>query len=139
MPAPIILYDGVCGLCNRFVQFMLRHDRKAVFRCASLQSSLAGEILSRHGLDAKDLNTVYLILNPSCADEQVLSRSAAVLEILRQLGGVWRPTSLLLSLFPSFLRDFVYNFIAQRRYQIFGRAESCILPNPKDRDRFLDL
>jgi predicted DCC family thiol-disulfide oxidoreductase YuxK len=139
MPAPIILYDGVCGLCNRFVQFILRQDRKAVFRFASLQSSLAGEILSRHGLDGKDLNTVYLILDPGTAGEQILFRSGAVLEILQQLGGVWRPISFALQLFPPSLRNIAYGGIARRRYQIFGRADSCILPSARHRDRFLDL
>jgi predicted DCC family thiol-disulfide oxidoreductase YuxK len=83
---PILLYDGVCGLCNRLVQFILRRDPGGVFRFASLQSSLAGRILSRHGADAGDLDTVYLVVNAEQTGEQVLSRSDAVIFVLRHLG-----------------------------------------------------
>jgi predicted DCC family thiol-disulfide oxidoreductase YuxK len=83
---PILLYDGVCGLCNRLVQFILRRDPGGVFRFASLQSSLAGRILARHGADAGDLDTVYLVVNAEQADEQLLARSDAVIFVLRHLG-----------------------------------------------------
>jgi len=83
---PILLYDGVCGLCNRLVQFILRRDAAGVFRFASLQSALAGRILARHGADARDLDTVYVVVNYELSDERVLARSDAVVFILRQLG-----------------------------------------------------
>ena len=83
---PILLYDGVCGLCNRLVQFILRRDPGGVFRFASLQSPLAGRILARHGADAGDLDTVYLVVNAERADEQLLARSEAVIFVLRHLG-----------------------------------------------------
>jgi predicted DCC family thiol-disulfide oxidoreductase YuxK len=83
---PILLYDGVCGLCNRLVQFILRRDPGGLFRFASLQSSLAGRILARHGADAGDLDTVYLVVNAEQADEELLARSDAVIFVLRHLG-----------------------------------------------------
>lgn len=83
---PILLYDGVCGLCNRLVQFILRRDAEGVFRFASLQSGLAGRILARHGADARDLDTVYVVVDYELPEEQMLPRSDAVIFILRQMG-----------------------------------------------------
>ena len=83
---PILLYDGVCGLCNRMVQFVLRRDPGGVFRFASLQSSLAGRVLARHGADAGDLDTVYVVVHAEQADEELLARSDAVIFVLRHLG-----------------------------------------------------
>src|ERR1035437_5502857 len=83
---PMLLYDGVCGLCIRLVQFILRRDPAGIFRFASLQSPLAGRILARHGADAQDLDTVYVVVNADQADEQLLARSDAVIFILGQLG-----------------------------------------------------
>ena len=144
MPPPILLYDGVCGLCNRLVQFILRRDHNAVFRFASLQSALAARILTRHGanpadLDTNDLNTIYVVVNHDLPGESLLSRSDAVLFILHQLGGLSRPAAFLLQLLPKFLRDSAYNAVARHRYRIFGRSETCILPSAQDRSRFLDL
>ena len=139
MPHPILLYDGVCKLCNRFVQFILRNDREAIFQFASLQSALSTQILTRHHANPTDLDTVYVVLNPELPDESLLSRSAAVLFVLKQLQGVYHPTATVLQLLPKFLRDAAYNTIAGRRYQIFGRNDTCPLPNDQDRPRFLDL
>ncbi len=138
MPHPILLYDGVCGLCNRFVQFILRRDRHAIFRFASLQSAPAARILARHGINPTDLDTVYVVLNYDFPNESLLSRSDAALFVLKQLGGLWRPTALLLQLLPRFLRDPPHNAIARRRYRIFGRSDACTLPCDQDRSRFLD-
>jgi predicted DCC family thiol-disulfide oxidoreductase YuxK len=139
MPHPILLYDGVCGLCNRLVQFILRRDPAGSFRFASLQSPLASRILARHRADARDLDTVYVVLNVHAPDESLLVRSDAVLFVLAQLGGLWRALALVLKLLPHFLRDFGYNIVARRRYRIFGRSETCILPALENRDRFLDI
>jgi predicted DCC family thiol-disulfide oxidoreductase YuxK len=83
---PILLYDGVCGLCNRLVKFVLRRDPAGMFRFASLQSGFAGTVLARHGADTRDLDTVYVVVNCDLADEHLLSRSDAVVFILRHLG-----------------------------------------------------
>ena len=139
MPHPILLYDGVCGFCNRFVQFTLRHDRHATFRFAWLQSALAASILARHNASPTNLDTVYVVVNHDLPDEYLLSRSAAVLFVLKQLPGFWRPTASLLQLLPKSLRDAAYATVARHRYRIFGRSETCVLPNDQNRPRFLDV
>jgi predicted DCC family thiol-disulfide oxidoreductase YuxK len=138
MPHPILLYDGVCGLCNRFVQFILRRDRAALFRFASLQSPIAARILARHGVSPTALDTVYVVLNHDLPNESLLSRSDAAAFVLKQLGGPWRPTASLLQLLPKSLCDAAYNAVARHRYRIFGRSDVCTLPSDADRSRFLD-
>jgi predicted DCC family thiol-disulfide oxidoreductase YuxK len=147
VPNPILLYDGVCGLCNRLVQFILRHDRKAVFRFAALQSPLASRVLARHGADANDLDTVYVIQNydtdaasasQSHAPEALLVRSSAIVFIFSQLGGLWSFAGAVLSVLPLPLRDWGYNRVARNRYRIFGRYNTCPLPSAETRSRFLD-
>ncbi len=138
MPHPIILYDGVCGLCNRFVQFILRRDRNAVFRFASLQNAFAAPILARHRANPSDLDTVYVVVNHELPGEYLLSRSDAALFVLKQLAGLWRPAASLLQLLPQFFRDAAYNVVARHRYRLFGRSEVCALPRDQDRTRFLD-
>ena len=144
MPHPIILYDGVCGLCNRLIQFVLRHDREGVFRFASLQSPLAARILARHGADPQDLDTVYVVVgydptNENQPDERLLPRSDAVIYVLKRLGGMWGVFGLYLQLVPRFLREWEYRTIARKRYRAFGKFESCPLPSAETRDRFLDV
>jgi predicted DCC family thiol-disulfide oxidoreductase YuxK len=130
---PILLYDGVCGLCNRLVQFVLRRDSRARFRFASLQSDYAIRILQRHGLDPQDLDTLYVV-----AGERLATRSDAVIFILRELGGFWRFLSFALRILPKPLRDWGYGAIARHRYRIFGKYQNCPLPERKYQDRFLD-
>jgi predicted DCC family thiol-disulfide oxidoreductase YuxK len=138
MPHPILLYGGVCALCNRFVQFTLRHDRNQTFHFASLQSAVSARILTRHNTNPTNLDTVYVVLNHQLPDESLLSRSEAVLFVLKQLQGVYRPTASVLQLLPKFLRDAAYNTVARDRYRIFGRSETCTLPPDADPTRFLD-
>jgi predicted DCC family thiol-disulfide oxidoreductase YuxK len=138
MPPPIVLYDGVCGLCNRFVQFILHRDPNATFRFASLQSALAARILARHGTSPSGLDTVYLVLNHELPSEQILSRSDAVLSVLKKLQGPWWPVALLVQPIPKFLRNPAYALIARHRYRLFGRSEKCMLPRDADHSRFLD-
>lgn len=135
---PILLYDGVCGLCNRLVQFILRRDRIAIFRFASLQSPLAASILTRHGVNPTDLDTVYVVINPNEPAESLRSRSDAVVFVLKELGGVWRAAASSFRLIPSPLRDSLYNLIARNRYRIFGRYKSCPIPTDATRNQFLD-
>ena len=158
---PILLYDGVCGLCNRLVQFVLRRDPAGVVRFAALQSELATRILTRHGADARDLDTVYVVVNCSLADEHLLSRSDAVVFILQHLGSAelrsarpglrpgptqatptpgslfWRPSGVLLQVVPRALREWGYRLIARNRYRIFGRYDTCPMPTEETRSRFL--
>lgn len=134
---PIILYDGVCGLCNRLNRFVLARDRPGRFRFAALQSALAGEILARHGRDPRDLDTLYLVLAHGRPDERLLQKSDAALWILRELGGPWRAAGALRVL-PRRVRDLGYDAVARTRYRLFGRYDSCPLPDPRHRARFLD-
>jgi predicted DCC family thiol-disulfide oxidoreductase YuxK len=138
MPAPILLYDGVCGLCNRLVQFTLRRDRQSSFLFAALQSPRANRVLARHGANPTDLDTVYVVLKHDLPDESLLSRSDAVIFVLKQLGSFWRTCALLLQLVPRFFRDPLYNLIARHRYRVFGRSGVCTLPTTPHRSRFLD-
>jgi predicted DCC family thiol-disulfide oxidoreductase YuxK len=138
MSHPIVLYDGVCGLCNRLVQFILRRDRDAVFRFAKLQGALATSILARHGANPNALDTFYVVVNRDLPDESLLSRSEAVLFVLKKLPGLWRSAAFLSQLVPKFLRDAAYNVVARYRYGIFGRVDFCPLPREQDRARFLD-
>lgn len=139
MTHPILLYDGVCGLCNRFVKFIVRRDRNAVFRFASLQSNFAAAILARHGLNPSDLDTVYVVRNYELSDESLLSRSEAVVFVLKQLTSPWTWLALALRSLPKFFRDRAYDAIAGCRYSLFGRSDTCTLPCDQDHSRFLDL
>ena len=132
---PILLYDGVCGLCNRLVQFVIRHDPDAHFRFAALQSSYASRILQRHHLDPDDLETLYIVEDPG---NFLAARSYAVISLLRQLGGPWRAAAAALSIFPKPLRDWGYGVLARQRYRVFGKFETCLLPETQYQDRFLD-
>ena len=136
-PHPILLYDGVCGLCNRAVQFVLKRDRRDVFRFASLQTNFATNVLRRHKLTPESLDTMYLILDHGEPTERLLSRSGAALEVARRLGGIWRVLTIA-AIFPKFFRNFIYNRIARNRYRIFGKYDACPIPTPEQRIKFLD-
>ena len=138
MPS-IVLYDGVCGLCNRMVQFVLKLDRNAAFRFASLQSPFAARILTRHGANPTDLDTFYVVVNDNEAGEKLLSRSYAVAYVLKQVGGIWKLAAVVLDMMPRVLCELAYNAVARNRYRIFGRYDSCPLPSPETRSRFLGL
>ena len=132
---PILLYDGVCGLCNRLVQFVLKHDSAARFRFASLQSGYATRLVQPHGVNPDDLDTVYVTEAPEALPK---SRSDALIFILHKLGGLWGAVATTLRIFPKPLRDCGYNIVARRRYRIFGKYEICPLPEKKYQNRFLD-
>ena len=141
---PILLYDGVCGLCNRLVQFILRRDRDGRFRFAPLQSALAGRILARHGANQPDLDALCVVLNhdpgrEDQAGEFLLARSDAVIFILRQLSRIWRFAAVIAQPVPRPLRDWIYGLIARNRYRAFGRYDTCPVPSEETRSRFLDL
>ena len=134
----IVFYDGVCGLCNRLNQFLLRRDHDARIRFAALQSPIARQLLAAHGLDPADLDTVYVMADWRAGTERVLSRSKAVLHALDQLGGPWRALAMAGGLVPSPLSDLLYRVVARNRYRIFGRFDACQIPPPGGRERFLD-
>jgi predicted DCC family thiol-disulfide oxidoreductase YuxK len=134
----VILYDGVCGLCNRLVQFVLKRDRGDVFRFASLQSNFAKDVLSRRGLIPEGLDTMYVVFHRGESSEKVFSRSDAALAVAQHLRGIWRPLGGIGRVFPRFFRDFLYNRIARNRYRIFGKYDTCPLSTPDQSAKFLD-
>ncbi|HAF12839.1 MAG TPA: thiol-disulfide oxidoreductase DCC [Blastocatellia bacterium] len=135
---PIVLYDGVCGLCNRLNQFLLKRDTHDRFRFASLQSNFAADVLKRHGANPEDLDTVYVVIDYGQSTERLLTRSDAILHALTQLDGVWKLAATGRVL-PKTLRDVVYKIVARNRYRVFGKYESCMLPEPKHHRKFLDV
>jgi len=135
----IVFYDGVCGLCNRLIQFLLKRDNQDKLRFASLQSDFASKVLTRHGLDPSDLDTLHIVENYDQPNERVLNRSTAILRAARELGGLWSIAALLGSVVPRPLRDVFYNLVATNRYKVFGKYETCMLPEPRHRAKFLDM
>ncbi len=130
--APVLLFDGVCNLCSAAVQWVLRHDRQGRFRFASLQGAHARKLLEGTELQNTPLQSVLLYV-----DGRLLSRSDAILELMRLLGPPWS-VFLVFKILPRRLRDALYDFLARRRYQWFGKKEECWLPRPEWQDRFLD-
>jgi len=137
MPS-VIFYDGVCGLCNGFVRFLLPRDRPGRLRFAPLQGSLARTALARHGFTPSDLDTVYVIADWRQPTERALVKSRAALHALAALGGAWRVLARAASLVPVPLADAVYDAVAKRRYRTFGKLESCPVPPPEWRARFIE-
>lgn len=135
---PIVLYDGVCGLCNHAVQFLLKRDRRDRFRFASLQSEFAATLLKRHGVDHNDLDTVYAVLNQGEAGERLLGKSDAFLQLAKELGGVWSIAGIG-RIIPRPVRNMLYDFVARHRYQVFGKHETCMLPEPKHKTKFIEV
>ena len=133
-----MLYDGVCGLCNRLNQFLLKRDHRDRLRFASLQSEFAQRVLRAHDLDASDLDTVYVVLNHGAADEEVLARSDAIIHAVQQLGGIWKTISVG-KLLPRSLGNAIYNVVASNRYRVFGKSDSCMLPQPQHRQKFIEV
>jgi predicted DCC family thiol-disulfide oxidoreductase YuxK len=129
--APVVLYDGTCGLCDRSVQLILRHDRRGRFRFAALQSDIGRALLEKHGLPVDALDTVVLV-----EDGRAWTKSSAALRIARRMDAPW-PALRALTLVPRPVRDFFYDRVAKSRYRIFGRVDACMLPPPEVRARFL--
>jgi predicted DCC family thiol-disulfide oxidoreductase YuxK len=128
--APVVFFDGVCGLCNRFVDFVIARDAAGVFRFAPLQGETARDRL--HEADVRKPKTVVL------QDEQgVFRKSTAAVRIFMRLGGVWRILGGILWLVPRPLRDVGYSLVARYRYAVFGKKETCRMPTPAERARFL--
>lgn len=128
----IILFDGVCNLCNSSVQFVIKRDKNKQFRYASLQSELGEKLLAERNIDPNQIDSIILI-DPNVA---YYIKSSAALEISKKLSGLWPLMSLFLFL-PTGFRDFVYDFIAKNRYKWFGKQESCMLPTKEQQALFL--
>ena len=134
----LLLYDGVCALCNGVVQFLMKHDRLDRFRYAPLQSSLGREVLARFDIHAFP-DGVMLLTDALTPGEHLYQRSDAVAEALQLLGGYWRLVGRVLRLVPRPLRDWGYGIVARFRYRIFGRYDTCPIPPPEQRSRLLGV
>jgi predicted DCC family thiol-disulfide oxidoreductase YuxK len=131
----LVLYDGECGLCDRSVQFLLARDHGGTLSYAPLQGETAARLLGRHHLPG-DLQTIVFVRDEGTPEETPFLRSDAALEILSALGGAWRLTGAF-RILPRFLRDALYRWVAHNRYGWCGRVDSCRLPAPELRARFL--
>jgi predicted DCC family thiol-disulfide oxidoreductase YuxK len=131
---PVLFFDGVCNLCNGMVQFVIRHDKKEIIRFAPLQGKAAAgivpEVIKKYGYLPDSL---ILKVGPAYA-----IKSSAALQVLKILGGWWKFLYWLGMIFPAFLRNGVYRVIAQNRYKWFGKKQSCMIPTPDLKARFLD-
>jgi len=135
--ASVVLYDGVCAMCNGVVRFVFRRDHARRFFFAALQDPFARDAFSRHGQNADDLDTFAVVLDHALPTERVLVQSIALLHILEEMGGVWKMLAALLGVFPTRALDRGYAVIVRNRYRIFGRYETCPLPSPEERARFI--
>ena len=127
----VIVFDGVCNFCNAFVNFVLERDSRGLFKFGTLQSQPAQDILTKLHLSTQDYET-FLLLEHG----KVFTKSTAALKIFRSLPGAWRWLYAFI-IIPRPLRDMVYSFIARHRYQWMGKSDTCRVPTPKERARFI--
>ncbi len=127
----IILFDGVCNLCNSSVNFIIDNDRKNIFKFASLQSESGSMLIEKHNLSAKFIDSVILVDN-----DRAYIKSDAALRIAAELGGIYKILSFL-RFIPKFIRDFFYDIIAKNRYKWFGKKDFCRIPTPELKSKFL--
>jgi predicted DCC family thiol-disulfide oxidoreductase YuxK len=133
----LLLYDGVCGLCDVLVQAVLARDRRVLFHFASLQSAAARATLDRFGSNPDELTTFYVVTNYRDAKPIQLTKGRAALFVITALGWPWKVAGLL-KILPDRVLDGIYDLIARHRYRIFGRYETCLVPRPEYRSRFID-
>ena len=135
--AHLVLYDGVCGLCNRLLQFLLVHDHRAVFSFAALQSPIGQTMVERFGGNPRDLNSFYVLANYRTPHIEPFMKSRAAIFVARELGWPWK-TLCAAGLLPTMALDSIYDLIARNRYRVFGRSETCLAPAPHVRNRFVE-
>ncbi len=129
----IILFDGICNLCNGAINFVIKRDKKDVFRYAPLQSKIGQKLIEERNIDLSKIDSILLI-DPKVA---YYHKSTAALHIAKQLSGMYPLLSVCLIL-PKFLRDWIYDIIAKNRYKWFGKKESCMIPTPEFKALFID-
>lgn len=129
----IIFFDGVCNLCNGAVRFIINHDKNNVYRFASLQSDFANNLLNEYGVKITEPPQSILLLR----NGKIYSESTAALRIAQKLGGGWKLLSIFL-IIPKFISDALYRFVARNRYKWFGKRDTCMIPTPELKERFLD-
>jgi predicted DCC family thiol-disulfide oxidoreductase YuxK len=129
----IILFDGVCNLCNSAVQFIIRHDKEDIFRFVALQSDLGQEILAYIGIDSKKIDSIVLY-EPGVA---YYYKSDAALQIAKSLNGLFSLV-IIFKIIPTGIRNYLYDFIAKNRYSWYGKKENCLMPTPELKIKFLE-
>lgn len=127
----IILFDGVCNMCNRTVQLIIAHDKQDRFKFSPLQSSYSDKLIEKFGSRQLDQNTVVLI-----EDGQVFTKSDVVILVASKLSG-WPSLLQYIKIIPKPIRNFFYDVLAKYRYLLFGKQTSCMLPSKKNQDKFL--
>lgn len=132
----IIVFDGVCMLCNGWVQFLLRHDRKRRYRFAAMQAPAGCALLAEHGLDPDDPTSFLLIEHDRGPAPRVSMGVTAIRRVLVGLGGPWRLFAAT-AVVPRFIGDPLYLMLARNRYRWFGRHDACVVPDPANTSRFL--
>jgi len=130
-PRLVLLFDGVCNLCNGLVQFVIKRDSKGKIRFAALQSQAGRAFPKKHKLPIQELETLVLV-----KDGKALTKSSGALTLLRELGGVWSWFYIFM-IIPIPIRNWVYDLVARNRYSIFGQSKACMIPTPDMKRRFL--
>jgi len=133
----LVLYDGVCGLCNRLTQFLLRHDHRRVFVFASLQSEIGRAMVRQFGGDPEDLSSFHVIADYQTTACRPFNRSDAVLFVAGQLRWPWKG-AVAARIVPKRVRNRAYDLVAGTRYRVFGHYDQCPIPAPEFRNRFVD-
>jgi len=128
----IILFDGVCNLCNNAVTFVIKRDRKDIFRYAAIQSDIGQKLITNAKINPETIDSIFLISNGKC-----YYKSNAALRIAKHLSGAY-PLLFAFLIVPKFIRNWVYDFIAKNRYKWFGKKESCMIPTPALKSLFID-
>lgn len=129
---PIIIFDGVCNLCNNAVNFVIKRDKKSAIKFAVLQNTIAQELLKGQPIKANDLSSFVFV-----EKGKILTRSTAALHVCRYLTGIW-PLMYGFIIIPKLIRDGIYNWVAKNRYHWFGKKDKCMVPTPEIKARFLD-
>lgn len=127
----IVLFDGVCNFCNASVNFVIEHDKEGYFKFAPLQSEIGEELIAKHGIDTAQTDSIIVV-----EDEKAYAHSSAALRIAKHLDGIWS-WSYAFIVVPKPIRDVFYKLFAKHRYRLFGRQDTCMMPTPEVRARFL--
>lgn len=132
-PKKILLFDGVCNLCNNAVQFVIKRDKKDLYRYAALQSEVGRRLTSERHIDTSQVDSIILI-EPGVA---YYTKSAAALKVARSFGGIWGLVAIF-QWIPEGISNKIYDFVAKNRYNWYGKKEACMVPDPELKSKFLD-